>query len=114
LEVAHSLSNQPTCKPANLPVRTKSEKTDNPTWTSNSSKDACTSVTLVSCLKPYHCWGHITVKEIQTNIIKQGCVLFIIACFFSETSSLLGTGHPKRDPVQTEEPVIDIGRARLS
>jgi hypothetical protein len=112
LEVAHSLSNQPTRQPANLPVRTKSEKTDNPTWTSNIQQGRVHFSN--TCLKPYHCWGHVTVKEIQTNIIKQGCVLFISACFFSETSSLLGTGHPKRDPVQTEEPVIDIGRAHLS
>jgi len=91
--VVCSLSNQPTCQPA------------------TSSKDACTSAMLVSCLKPCHCCGHVTLKEIQTNNTQQGHVHFSNTCFLSKTPLLLGTCRPKRDPAQIEEPVIDVGSA---
>jgi hypothetical protein len=54
------------------------------------SKDNCTSVMLVSCLKPCYCWEHMAQKEIPTSNIARTCALYN-DCFLSE--NLYCWGH---------------------
>ncbi len=65
----HLPANAPTHQHANAPA----------------SKDNCTSVMLVSCLKPRYCWEHIAQKEFPASNIQQGHVHFNSVCFLSET-----------------------------